>query len=460
MVKGIKVTNSEITVGGVNVAIWSFIDLPAHHHDRFQVDVGATGDDDWVCIGGGALGHFSPGNFLTASFPSLDANSKEDWKGWVVASRDHTNDDVAPLTGYAIGMKIPPLSKQELINNLKLFQVTSPTATPYPAHPEASCFVEPGYLLLGGGFFVMDQIQDKGNMATGSFPDSTISWRARSKDHFEANPSRIQVFAIGIKSTLTNTAEKPVGNVVTTFRSLELVEDSDIETSVEPLPDMALCGGGAASHYSSRGRYIVELRPAIDTTSSQNKQTFTVWTGSVAPAAHLDDGRVTAYAMGIKFTPAPQPPPQPPGVGGGQPPQQSECNKEIAITDAMSSGNQPTFVPRNAIDRNPNTKWQSTFTSNPWIRLSLGGLKQVCRVDIIWADTTQYHFNISVSTGGAYTDVLIDKVRTGTSTTTPEPYVFAVTQANSIQITITQSTPGSTNSIAQISEISVFSNQS
>ncbi len=93
------------------------------------------------------------------------------------------------------------------------------------------------------------------------------------------------------------------------------------------------------------------------------------------------------------------------------------------------------------------------------IRLSLSGLKQVCRVDITWADTAQYHFNISVSTGGAYTDVLTDKVRTGISTTTPESYIFAVTQANSIQITITQGTPGSTNSIAQISEISVFSNQ-
>ena len=52
------------------------------------------------------------------------------------------------------------------------------------------------------------------------------------------------------------------------------------------------------------------------------------------------------------------------------------CNKEIAITDATSSGNQPTFVPRNAIDRNPNTKWQSTFTSNPWERLTLGGLNK------------------------------------------------------------------------------------
>jgi hypothetical protein len=166
--------------------------------------------------------------------------------------------------------------------------------------------------------------------------------------------------------------------------------------------------------------------------------------------------------MGIKFTPAipsrpPEIPSHPPLGGEGQLPS-AECNKEIAITDATSSGNQLTFVPRNAIDRNPNTKWQSTFTSDPWIRLSLGGLKQVCRVDIIWADAAQYHFKISVSTGGAYTDVLT-KVRTGTSTTAAEPYTFAVTQANYIQITITQSTPGSPNSIAQISEISVFSNQ-
>ncbi len=118
--------------------------------------------------------------------------TEEDWKGWVVASRDHTNDDVAPLTGYAIGMKIPPLSKQELINNLKLFQVTSPSVP----HPEALCFVEPGYLLLGGGFLVMDQQEGGGNLATGSFPDSTISWTARSKDHYIPSPSRIQYICI------------------------------------------------------------------------------------------------------------------------------------------------------------------------------------------------------------------------------------------------------------------------
>jgi len=179
-------------------------------------------------------------------------------------------------------------------------------------------------------------------------------------------------------------------------------------------------------------------------------------------AGLFDTASTTAYVMGIKFTPASRPPeiPSHPPLGGeGQPPQQSECNKEIAITDAISSGNQPTFVPLNAIDRNPNTKWHSTFTPNPWIRLSLSGQKPVCRVDIIWADATQYHFNIAVSTGGAYINVLTDIVRTGTSTTTPEPYTFAVTQANSIQITITQSTSGSTNSIAQIPEISVFSNQ-
>jgi hypothetical protein len=84
MVQGKKV--NEIIVGGVTISIWSATeppnptDQPIAHHDSFQVDVGAPGDDDWVCIGGGGTGSPAPGNFLTASYPSLDANKQADWK--------------------------------------------------------------------------------------------------------------------------------------------------------------------------------------------------------------------------------------------------------------------------------------------------------------------------------------------------------------------------------------------
>ena len=156
--------------------------------------------------------------------------------------------------------------------------------------------------------------------------------------------------------------------------------------------------------------------------------------------------------MGIKFKPAAEPGPVP------APAPAPQCDKRITISDVKSSGYQPTFPPANAIDNNPNTKWWSINIPNPWIRLALGGQKQVCRVDIAWGDATQYHFNISVSTDGSnFTDVLTGKIRTGT-TPALESYTFPVTQTSDIRITITESTPGATNSIAQISEVAVFSN--
>jgi hypothetical protein len=49
--------------------------------------------------------------------------------------------------------------------------------------------------------------------------------------------------------------------------------------------------------------------------------------------------------MGIKFKPAPGPGPE------------HHCNKQLKISDAISSGSQNTFPPTNAIDNVPNTKW-------------------------------------------------------------------------------------------------------
>jgi hypothetical protein len=51
--------------------------------------------------------------------------------------------------GFALGMKVDGLSREELISNLKIF--TELNANPI-SHPELSCYVEDGFLLLGGGF--------------------------------------------------------------------------------------------------------------------------------------------------------------------------------------------------------------------------------------------------------------------------------------------------------------------
>jgi F5/8 type C domain-containing protein len=449
--------------GKITLSIWKFQIPTPENHPTFQVNVKIDPGEDWVCIGGGATGSANPGNLLTTSCPSLDVNGKEDWKGWRVASRDHEVADPCKLVGFAIGMKVDGLNRDELIPNLKMFtDVGMPVS-----HPDVNCYVEDGYLLLGGGFDVLDQPEGGGNMASASFPDSTFSWRARSQDRNIPTPSRLRVFAIGISLNLMkpnpNGSPTSIGNVATTFASFESSEIFSIgnarwTAARRPLPGYALCGGGANAHFGSPHDYHIipkflwNLVPMIEVQPPPTSpdQTFTgEWT-YLAHGAEGASGSITAYAMGIKFKPAAEPGPGPaPGP---------ECNKRIRMSNAISSGSQNTYPPTNAIDGNPNTKWWSTFIPNPWIRLELGGQKPVCRVDIVWADAIQFHFNISVSSDGSnFTDVLTGIISTGNTPAT-ESYSFPVTSANYIKITITQSTQGSPNSIAQISEISVFSN--
>ena len=135
----------------------------------------------------------------------------------------------------------------------------------------------------------------------------------------------------------------------------------------------------------------------------------------------------------------------------------TSCTNNLPIASATVSGNQVTFVPTNAIDNNFNTKWWSNNALNPWIQSTLVTQTSVCSVDIAWADgsSRQYSFAISTSTdGSSFANVFTGK-RSGTSTS-PQKYSFTETPAKYVRITITQSTPGATNSIAQISEIDIF----
>ncbi len=440
MVKGTKV--NEMTVGGVTISIWTATDPPKHHHDLFQVDVGSDGDDDWLCIGGGGLGDTE--SFLVASFPSFDENMEADWKGWVVSSRDHMDPNIAPLIVFALGIKIPNLTKENLKSNLRVFKNESASVP----HPEVSSFVDNGFLLLGGGFHVLDQPQGGGNIGTGSFPDSNISWRARSKDHEVPSPSRIKSFAIGIRPTIRKLNGTKVGTVITSFHSFEDVESH--ASKVSPLPGMALCGMGGASHYSGYGTYLFritsELLPRLNT-SDQFVEVRSF--GITSP--HFEEGHCTAYAMGIKYSALPFDPPIDPILA---------CDKEIRASEANSSGHQSTFDALKAIDTKPDTKWMSTNINNPWIRLTLPNQNSICRVDIMWANENLYIFKISTSTdGNAFVDVYPEFItRTGTSGTEFESYYFTPTLATDIKLTFPQIGP-SGNVTAEIKEVKIFGRQ-
>ena len=236
---------NEITVGKISISVWSDTQSPSpappfrDHHD-LTIPVGS----DWVCIGGGGRGRGDPvfsGNFLTASFPMSD------WTTWKIMSRDHITYCTCTLTGFAIGMKIDGLTRDELIANLRHTSTISPVAM---SHPDMTCLVAPGFLLLGGGFEVLDQMEGGGNLATGSFPFSTISWRAKSKDEYIVTESRIRVFTISISPNIRNANGQVIGNVATTFKKYEFPDNiSDPKSVVGPEAGFALCGGGGDANY-------------------------------------------------------------------------------------------------------------------------------------------------------------------------------------------------------------------
>jgi F5/8 type C domain-containing protein len=417
---------------------------------------------------------YTGANYLTGSLPSVDANGKEDWKGWRVLSRDHIHAGPFPLVVYAIGIKVQGLTRDELISNLSISKSSGMAVS----HPEFRTYLSQGYLLIGGGFNVLDQPEGGGNIATASFPDSTFTWRARSQDMEVVSPSRLEISAIGIKSQISVLDPTPNDpnhrthwNVVTSYSSTEFLyhppdpPGSLLSDSIaQPLPGFALCGGGGAVHPGNVGGYLFALEPTTlenPVTASDPvppvlvldpfNQTFTARSTS-AYTIHTN----TAYAMGIKFVPAitaaePKPGPGPaPGI---------QCDRLIPIQEVKFDVTlNPTMPPDLVKDGNLNTKWMSKNIENPSIELALIEQKPLCRVDIGWGDTNKYKFTISVGTSPGALTMVYSGQRTGTSIT-PEQYNFPTpVPGRYLKITVTESTPGSVNSIAHISEIAVFSN--
>jgi len=443
---------------------------PAKDHHDFDIAVG----DGWVCIGGGATGVATPftGNFLTASFP-LD-----DWKTWKVRTRDHIVPHHTKITGYAIGMKVNGLSRDELITSLSH---ADPITSDDSFLPDSSCPVKDGFVLLGGGFEVLGAMEGGGNMATGSFPDSTLSWRARSKDEYITTKTKIKVYAIGINPKIslpdpipTDANHRKDWNVVTSFASSENMNwTSSPSSSARPLKGYALCGGGADVHYTVNDLLWalepttlaspippdgsipppVIVDPALQTfTGKADAHLWRVAEWNPGLETHYASGTgntLTAYAMGIKLVD-----PAAPGPSGS-------CDKQIKITEARSSGNLNPQLPEYYVyDGKLDTKWISTNIPKPWISVLLEGQKPICRVEIAWAEGNirKYKFYIEVSPDATGDQNWGTPVFTGQSAgiTGFEPYSVTAPATKRMKITITESSPGPVP--IQISEIKVFSN--
>jgi hypothetical protein len=238
-----RVATAHDVSGRITVSLFQEIAThPQQHFTDFPIPV----DSDMIVIGGGGRGDETIGALLTASYP------KRDLTAWLVSSKDHMDVNPHHLLGFALGMKISGMSRDELCNAIGVFTQTSDLAP----HPEATIVLPNNFMLLGGGFQIF--WRGAGNLATASFPspaDEWTGWTARSKDHMDADPGFITTYALGIQQYL------PVGTIRLHVQcATSPVVPHPRSTAVLP-NGLVVTGGGAEVHWMGVGNLLWGLEP-------------------------------------------------------------------------------------------------------------------------------------------------------------------------------------------------------
>ncbi|MCW3463869.1 hypothetical protein [Chitinophaga nivalis] len=233
---------------------------------------------DYVLIGGGAVATYPQGSYgalLTASYPDNNLST------WHAASKDHIQSASHTLTGYAIGLKLSGVTKDELKTYIQISSNTTGTA----GHPNTYVSTNGGYTLIGGGAKV--NWSGWGNLLTKSIPSGN-SWLVGSKDHIESSPASITAYAIGIQPNIPN------------FGALEILQESASTyasgsqgvVTVNIDNTWVVASAGAEAQYAGLGRLLVGILPNVR---------------SVTAISHdhleFDGGTTYAYAVKIRKKP-------------------------------------------------------------------------------------------------------------------------------------------------------------
>ena len=130
----------------------------------------------------------------------------------------------------------------------------------------------------------------------------------------------------------------------------------------------------------------------------------------------------------------------------------NDCSDEVKVSEATAFGHYRNYVPSNAIDNNPNSRWVGEKNPSS-ITLDLGDIKRVCGLDIQWfrGETRTYDFIVSVSKDNKkYEVILKDKSRGSTSDA--ESHVTPDVNARYVRVTVNGN---SENNFASINEINI-----
>jgi len=261
--------------GKITTAIFYSQGTPAQEHwNNFPITV----PEGYVVIGGGAVGCYTDGNYLVASYPSTDLTT------WYVSTKDQIEADACEIVGYAIGMSVEGLTSAQLASYISVTQSNSAVAQ----YPSVSVSVPANYTLLGGGYNT-NYGTGNGVIATAIYPASATSMQFNAKS--QGNPEdqvSATVYAIGILTQIPG-----VGTIKSAPSDTTSVSNEEFPTNVlaNLTTGYALTGCGAQDVWSGAGNLLYALYPtyligagsgtcsasAKDDTWPGNATEFTVW---------------------------------------------------------------------------------------------------------------------------------------------------------------------------------------
>ncbi|MGD9851401.1 MAG: hypothetical protein AB7T38_09045 [Nitrospirales bacterium] len=154
----------------------------------------------------------SPGNLLTASFPSSTTT-------WECRAQDHSYASPASVTAYVVAIR--PRNPATPLPQIQIDQATSAVG----AHPAVQVHASrAGYVVTGGGAQTLVLPGAAGQLLTQSAPlteggkATPRGWTARSKDHLVSSPGTVVAYVIsldlnaaGSGGAMTQAPQNPTG---------------------------------------------------------------------------------------------------------------------------------------------------------------------------------------------------------------------------------------------------------
>jgi hypothetical protein len=163
--------------------------------------------------------------------------------------------------------------------HIRIKQCTPTGSQPAPI---ATCPIDTGFVLIGGGAEIIGQ-NSPGALLTGSWPDQGLTtWHASSKDHMYSYNHQLRAYAIGL--SLSGMSSTQLRNYISyTYMTSNSSQQPSVTAEVPQ--NYIVIGGGAQT---STGILLTDSHPD-----------YVQWVAGGKDHGYTQIGTVTAYAIGI-----------------------------------------------------------------------------------------------------------------------------------------------------------------